>query len=76
MTTKIEELEKDLKNKLRYIHEEEMNDCSWGQEEGVIISGNQAKFILDLINKRQETLAEVVDKMAILNNFSTSRRVS
>ena len=39
----------NLKDQLNSIKEEDMDKASWGYEEGVLLTGNEAKAILDIL---------------------------
>ena len=41
----------NLKEQIRGIDKSDMNEVSWGYEEGVIISGNEAKIIIKVLGE-------------------------
>ena len=47
-----EEIIKDLERQIEDIKGEDMNEASWGMEEGVLISGREAKIIIKLLKNK------------------------
>lgn len=58
-------LSERLKNSVDFAVEnkEDMYRVSWNYQEGVLISYNEAKLIIDLVNQQRELFVAMFDKM-------------
>jgi hypothetical protein len=51
----IQDIIKNIKEQIADIHSSNMDAVSWGYENRVIISGNEAKYIINFIEKKIKT---------------------
>jgi hypothetical protein len=59
-----EKIIEDLKERLKFLSKEEMNSASWNYEEGILITGNEAKKIIALY----DFYKDVVNSHGVENN--------
>lgn len=47
---------KNLKRRINFMEEddEDMDYCSWNYQEGILITGNEAKLFLELLIEKQQ----------------------